>query len=177
MHFIGSSWKALDSIRSILHSPQHVQNNVIPVIYCFLDILAIGLNRFKLPTTLSLRRHGHDGIAFLLHSCLSSCCLILFSCFSSLHLHRWDALWESAHSIFLVFPLSLFDWHCEALLVCFCSSWLLDFLPVPDITHLMCYTFLGRRTSEHWFLFRFCFHSVRSPRRLHSLFLSTCLRV
>lgn len=90
----GTYWKVLDSVRSIVHSPQHVQNRMIPVIYCFLDILAIGFNRFDIiKTTLSLRRHGHDGIVFLLlHSCLSSCCLILFSCFSSLHLHRWCAV-------------------------------------------------------------------------------------
>lgn len=40
----------------------------------------------------------------------------------------------------------------------------------------MCYTFLGRRTSERFF-FTFCFSSFPDfPCLLHPFFLSTCLR-
>lgn len=116
---------------------------------------AIGFSGFDIiKATLSLRRHGHDGIAFLLlHSCLSSCCLILrldfrvCTCIVGMLYKKVTMIYSWPSSRFLIGIVKPF-WFVFCLFV---------FLPVPDITHLMCYTFLGRRTSERFFFL--CFSS------------------
>lgn len=177
----GSCWKVLDSIRSIVHSPEHVQNRMIPVIYCFLDILAIGFNRFDIiKTTLSLRRHGHDGIAFLLlPSCLSSCCLIIFFLAFRVCTCIVGMLYKKVP---MIYSWPYFS-RCLMALLALLDRFLPLFALLPSsclflISLIWCaiHSWAGEHRSVFFSLLLLLILLSRFPCLLPPLFLPTCLR-